>query len=238
MKEIFNITRLTIKLLLIILDPIVTCIVHMEGRLGIILRRIYYRTRLGTMGRSVRIDPGVHIDNPKYIHIGDHVWIDRNVKLIAGLPGGSRRMKIIQRKPDISPGVLRIGRNCHIAPDVIIQAHGGVEIGSELTIAAGAKIYSLSHHYRNPDEHDDTTPYRFVGIVDERLQFLLAGSIIIGDGAGVALNTVLLPGSRLGNYAWLTTGSVLKGEIPPGGIASGNPAKIIKFRPGFTESDS
>lgn len=214
-------------------DPLRTVIVYMEGNLGVLLRRLYYRTCLGGMGKKVKIDPGVVFLNPQNIFLGDHVWIDRGVKLIAGLPSGERRMKRIVSGANESPGMLRIGSHCHIAPDVIIQAHGGVRIGSELTIGAGSKIYSLSHHYRNPDDDTDDTPYRFVGSVDPDLQFLVSGSVVIEDGAAVAMNSIILPGSVLSAAAWITAGSVLRGSVPPGAIASGNPAKVVKFRPGF-----
>lgn len=226
-------------LLSILFDPIKTIIVNMEGRLGIFLRRLYYRMCLGGMGKGLRIDPGVYISNPKHVYVGDYVWIDRGAQLIAGPPGnGLRLTKQLTNNPNVPPGILRIGNRCHIAPNVIIQAHGGVSIGSELTIAAGAKIYSLSHHYRDPDKPNDITPYLFVGMVDPALQFLIKGPVVIADGAGVGMNVVMLPGSALGRHAWLTIGSVLIGSIPTGGIASGNPAQTLKFRPGFKEPES
>lgn len=217
----------------VLFDPFKTVIIYMEGNLGILLRRLYYRTCLGSMGKKVRIDPGVYISNPEYIHMGDHVWIDRGVKLIAGPPSGVRPIKCIMTAIHVPLGTLKIGNYCHIGPDVVIQAHCGVEIGSELTIGAGSKIYTLSHHYRNPDDDTDETLYRFVGLVEPELQFLISGSVVVEDRAAVAMNAILLPGSMLATGAWITAGSVLRGSVPPGGIASGNPAKTIKYRPGY-----
>lgn len=224
-----------IKLLVnIFFDPFKTIIVNMEGVFGIALRRFYYRFSLGSMGKRVRIDPGVHIANPGHVHLGNRVWLDRGVQLIAGPPNiGTRHVKRLCKNADVPAGTLLIGDQCHIAPHVIIQAHGGVRIGSELTIAAGAKIYSFSHHYRDPDHPHDEIPYRFVGMVEGHLQLLLSGPVSIGDYAAVGMNAVMLPGSSLGDYAWLTVGSVLRGEIPEGAVASGVPAEIVKFRPGF-----
>jgi len=218
----------------VLFDPFRTLIVQMEGRLGILLRRFYYRLRLGSMGRGVRIEPGVLIANPGSVHLGDRVWIDRGVMLVAGNnPDDARSHKRLMRGPDVPPGVLRVGSRCHSAAGVVIQGHGGVSIRSDLTIAAESKIYSLSHHYMNPDDPSDTTTYSFVGLVADDRQFMISGPVVVGDNAAVCMNTILLPGSRVGENAWLAAGSVLKGEVPAGCVARGNPARMVKFRPGF-----
>ena len=51
--------------------------------------------------------------------------------------------------------------------------------------------------------------------------------IEIGDGAWLAGRVTVLPGSRIGRGAVIGAGSIVKGDIPPGVLAMGNPARPI-----------
>ena len=62
----------------------------LPGQLGLFLRRRYWANRLRSLGENVRIDPGVYIQNPKFVSIGDNTWIDRGVIILAG-PDNSER---------------------------------------------------------------------------------------------------------------------------------------------------
>lgn len=205
---------------------------NMPGRLGVFLRRLYWSTRLGRLGKKVVLGRNVAIQNPRYVSIGNNCWIDDNVTLIAGPPG---------KRPHINrigsfifdSGYLKIGDGTHVAINVVIQAHGGVLIEGETTIASGSKIYSLSHHYKNLDDSSDQTRYIFGSMVEEARQYLLIGSVKMERGTAVGLNSVVLPGTVLREYSWLGSSSVLSGETLRGVILSGNPAKVVKIRHGF-----
>ena len=102
-------------------------------------------------------------------------------------------------------------------------------------MAGGSRIYSLSHHYRNLDDRSDETRYIFGPCVEPERQFLLIGPVVLERATAVGLNSVVLPGARLRAYSWLGSGSVFSGDSPEGSILSGNPARVLKFRPGFAE---
>jgi acetyltransferase-like isoleucine patch superfamily enzyme len=204
----------------------------MPGAVGDRLRRAYYRPRLLHLGEGVRIDVGVQIVRPEHVSIGDHVWIDKYAVLMAGPPREGKRKLIRRANPDFAHGEgdLVIGPNTHVAPHTVINGHGGVQIDGGTTIAAGAMVYSLSHHHRNLDDPDDNRLYRFSSLAADKDQVLLSSPVVLREGAAIALNCVVLPGSTVGRDAWVTVGSTVRGTIPDGCLASGSPAAAVRSR--------
>lgn len=183
---------------------------NIGGGLGKKLRYWYYRTKFKSCGKNIIIEEGVFFENAKHISLGDNVWIDKNVILIAGefKPNGRK----YHRKGDelVNPGDLIISNNVHVAPFVLIQAHGGVKIGENVTIACGSKIYSLSHHYKNLNDQTDKKRYAFSTMAKKEDQFLIVGNVIVGDKAAVGINAVLLPGSKIPYGTWIGVSSLVK----------------------------
>jgi acetyltransferase-like isoleucine patch superfamily enzyme len=52
--------------------------------------------------------------------------------------------------------------------------------------------------------------------------------IVIGDGVWLAVRVTVLPGVTIGPDAVITAGSIVAGDIPPGVIAGGIPAEVLK----------
>jgi acetyltransferase-like isoleucine patch superfamily enzyme len=176
---------------------------NISGPIGRRLRLSYYRKRLKACGKGCVIEEGVHFTNPHYISLGDNVWIDKNTLLIAGAFDSTNRKYAVKGEETINWGELTIADGCHIAPFSLIQAHGGVSIGKHVTIAAGSKIYSLSHHYRNLNDENDSKRYSFSSTAPKEDQFLIVGNVHIGDKAAVGINSVILPGTRIPNGTWV-----------------------------------
>jgi acetyltransferase-like isoleucine patch superfamily enzyme len=178
---------------------------NIEGRTGQVVRYWYYRKRLGACGKNILIDIGVVFQNPKYIFLSDNIWLDRYAVLIAGKFNPAARKYIEKPNPVFagSSGQLILGRGVHIAPFVLLQAHGGLSIGKNVTIASGAKIYTLSHHYKNLADPKDKKRYSFSSMADPEDQFLVSSPVVIGDNAAVGLNSVVLPGTTLQQGSWL-----------------------------------
>lgn len=55
-----------------------------------------------------------------------------------------------------------------------------------------------------------------------------AADIIIGDHVWIGFRCIVLKGARIGSGSIIGAGSVVHGEIPPGVIAAGNPARVIR----------
>ncbi|MCX8167378.1 MAG: hypothetical protein N3E37_06025, partial [Candidatus Micrarchaeota archaeon] len=65
-------------------DLIVAIISNLPGILGRKIRYFYWSRRFMSCGKNVIIDVGVIIQNPENIRVGNNVWIDKYVILIAG----------------------------------------------------------------------------------------------------------------------------------------------------------
>lgn len=185
---------------------------NIGGSAGRKIRYWYYRKKLGSCGKKVYIDVNVTLLNPRKIFIGDKVWIDNGVILMAGQQSNDRKTAVKTNEHyQYKRGELHIGDEVHIGPQVIIQSHGGCEIGSKLTIGAGSKIYTLSHHYQNILDKTDSERYYFGSMVPSDQQFLIECAVVVKAGSAIGLNCVLLPGAVVPRFTWLGAGIIVKG---------------------------
>lgn len=51
--------------------------------------------------------------------------------------------------------------------------------------------------------------------------------ITVGDNVFIGMNSILLPGTKIGNNVIIGAGSIVRGTIPDNSVASGNPATVI-----------
>jgi acetyltransferase-like isoleucine patch superfamily enzyme len=135
---------------------------------------------------------------------------------------------IKKTSPLVEEGELKIGKSCHISKNVVIQAQGGVFIGDFTGIASGAKIYSLSHHYKNL-ANDDGRIYKFTPLAPPGDQSLIQGTVVFEGNNALGLNSVVLPGVTIGKNSWVGTCSNVVDDLPPSCVATGCPAKVIKW---------
>lgn len=202
-------------------------IVNLPGEAGHALRQVVYRRRVRHLGSNVIFETGVQLVGAEHMSFGDDCWIDHYAVLLAGPPGDAGRR--VTRRPNAAyagtEGELTVGPGCHIATHTVISAHGGVRIGRNTTIAAGGRVYSLTHHHANADDPADGFPYRFSSRAPAGEQSLIASPVWIGDDAGVGLNAVVLPGSTIGDRTWVGAASLVRGELPADAIAVGVPAR-------------
>jgi len=210
-------------------------ITYWPGGVGRALRKLYWKPRLGAMGERCVIDVGVIIQGAEHVFLGDDVWLDNYVQIIAGphRPGEDLRVKPNARYRG-GPGQVRLCGGNHVAPFCVLQGHGGLWIGRDVGIAAHSMIYSLSNHYRSGPEHDV-----YDGDYDKVVKFAvhgaaprayIASAVVFEDASALGLNSVVLPGSTVGRYSWIASASMVHGEVPPGVIAGGNPLRILKQR--------
>jgi len=107
---------------------------------------------------------------------------------------------------------LKIGAHTFVGR-AELAVHATLTIGRCVCINDGAKILTASH-----DVHD-------------RAWRMVAKSIVIGDYVWIASNALILPGVTLGYGAVVAAGAVVTKDVPPFGIAAGNPAQLMeKFR--------
>ena len=189
--------------------------IYSRGAVGFFLRGAYYKNRLKRMGKNVFIDVGVTIWEPGNVEIGDYSFVDTYITILGGRKGH---------------GFVHLGKYVDIANNCVLAGRGGIKIGDHVGIGAGSKIYSGSHLYRDPEKEDNKLlSGSELAPLDK--QYVIEKPVIIEDYAWMGINTVVLPGVKIGKGAILGAGSVVTTDIPPFTVAVGVPAKVIKRRP-------
>lgn len=209
-----------------------SCIRNISGNLGRKIRFLYYRNRLGYCGKNVVIDVGVIFQNPRFIFIDDNVWLDNYAILMAGPPGKERKI-LFKSNPDFlyNNGEIHIKKNVHIGPQVILQGHGGIFIGENAGVVAGAKVYSFSHHHTNLADPNDKNHYSFTTMAPLEDQFLICYPVVIHSKAAVGLNSVILPGTVIPAGTWVGVSTYISGsKLENNATYAGSPAQLINKR--------
>ncbi len=202
---------------------------YLPGPAGKFLRYTYYKNRLKYLGKNVVIAEGVYISDPMSVSIGDNSLIDINVILESGKQDLERKTVVFKKNENYKglSGELTIGKGCHIAPNVLIQSLGGVEIGDFVGIASGARIYSVSHHYQKPGEESEVI-YKFTPLAPPEEQCLIVGPVVMENNTALGLNSIILPGVTVGKNSWIGVCSYAVDDIPSNSLAIGCPAKVVK----------
>ncbi|MEK7855881.1 MAG: acyltransferase [Acidobacteriota bacterium] len=176
------------------------------------MRERYYRRKFRGMGTCVLLDEGIRIEGPEHISIGDFVWIDKDVRLLA--PWGS----------------ITIGRRVHIAEHVLISGGGHVSIGDYAAIARGASIYSHSEAIVGGKRMSGP-------MIPEDQKGMRSAPIVIGKDALIGINAVVLPGVMIGEGAIVGANSMVNRDVKDWEIVFGSPAKRVAMRPRVTVRD-
>ena len=200
-----------------------------DNKFGYVVRAAYWKCRVHELGKDVIIDVGAKAVGWNNVSIGDNSWIDRNVILETGVVDKTKFMIHVKKKSSlVSEGELKIGKGCHISKNAVIQSCGGVFIGDFTGIASGAKIYSLSHHYKNMNGANGVI-YKFTPLAPPHEQSLIEGPVVLEGNNALGLNSVILPGVTIGKNSWIGVCSYVNQDIPPDCIAVGCPAKVTKM---------
>jgi acetyltransferase-like isoleucine patch superfamily enzyme len=104
----------------------------------------------------------------------------------------------------IEEGVV-IGDNCKVKPHVYIPT--GVTIEDDVFL--GPNVTFTNDKY--PHVKGDWTPLKTV----------------VGAGASIGANSVILPGITVGRNAMIGAGTVVTSDVPEGAVVYGNPAKAM-----------
>lgn len=114
-------------------------------------------------------------------------------------------------------GTISIGDNVLLAKHVFIDYTGDVVIGDHVKIANGVNIESHSHTSNglSTDSASKTT---------------VPTKIVIEDRVSIGAHSIILETcNKIGRGARIGAGSVVRCDIPPYAVVTGNPAKIVGF---------
>lgn len=96
---------------------------------------------------------------------------------------------------------------------------GGIELGKGVIIST--KVILLTHDYSY------NVGLLSIGKPLPSGDFVRKAPISVGDYSFIGAGTIVLPGSTIGKFCVIGSGSIVKGNIPDYSIVVGNPAKVI-----------
>lgn len=105
---------------------------------------------------------------------------------------------------------LSVGENSGLA-NVYIHFCGEITIGRNVSISRNCMLITGNHDLHN-------------------FNIVVVKSIIIEDDVVIYTGSSILQGVKIGRGAVIGAFSVVRSNIPPYAIVSGNPCKIVKFR--------
>lgn len=111
---------------------------------------------------------------------------------------------------------IEIGDDTTIQPFAHIGAVKSVKIGKNVLIASNVYVADHDHSIMQLAEMDSA-----------RLQ-VIAAPVVIGDGTWLGEGVKILKGVRIGDGCIVGAGSVVTRDIPPGSVAAGVPARVIR----------
>ncbi len=111
------------------------------------------------------------------------------------------------------PWNLVLGDGVRVEPQVILNANGGINIGSGTLISQYAHLCAANHDYRDPDMR------------------YLASPIVVGQGCWIATDAFVGPDCHIGNGSMLAARSTAFGQLPGGMLLIGEPATPVRPRP-------
>ena len=111
-------------------------------------------------------------------------------------------------------GSISVGNNVLFAKNVFIDYSGEVVISDNVKISAGVTIESHRHEFTPGAKKQNAVPTK----------------IVIEDGVWIGQRAIICEDcKRIGRYAQIGAGAVVRNPIPPYAIVVGNPAKIVGF---------
>ena len=126
-----------------------------------------------------------------------------------------------------------IGQAVRIYPTVEIFYPWNLEIGDEVTIATGVKLYSLGKIVIGDGTMISYGAHFCAGTHDyTKVNLpLLKPEIRLGKGIWVCADAFIGPGVVIGDYGIIGSRSVVLKSFPEFSIIGGNPARKVKERP-------
>jgi acetyltransferase-like isoleucine patch superfamily enzyme len=112
--------------------------------------------------------------------------------------------------------VVEIGEGCFLNRGTMLAAFERIEIGDHSMFANNCFVGDSDHRYDDPD-----VPITWQG-------FVARGPVKIGSNCWFGVNCVVTGGVEIGDRCVIGANSVVTQDLPPGVIAAGAPARVIK----------
>ncbi|MHC1766883.1 MAG: DapH/DapD/GlmU-related protein [Verrucomicrobiia bacterium] len=173
---------------------------------------------------------GVDLRMGSHVFVGERVVIAQWDQADAWTGGERERTK---------KAVVQLGDHVQLNREVTIELSGGgsVSVGRQVGIQMRCFFQAAGHPIRIGDR-SMIAPYCALlsGETGENARSS-QGPIDIGDDSWLGVGVKVLGGVTIGKGAIVAAGSVVTSDIPPGALAAGNPARLIRRRVDLTSSD-
>jgi maltose O-acetyltransferase len=117
------------------------------------------------------------------------------------------------------PENICIGDDVRIHPMSYLDGAGGICIGSHVGIAAGVRLYSVNHRYKDPTRLYSAQGYNLA-------------TIVVEDDVWIGTNAIVVAGVRLRRGTVVAAGAVVTKDTEPYSVVGGIPARLIGQRDG------
>jgi len=214
---------------LLIHESVITLTSWVPGALGLVLRRLFYRLLLGSVGRNVVFGQGVVLRHPGKVRVGDDVTVDDLVVLDAkgttnrGITVGNGvflgRGTILSCKD----GDITLGDHVNIGFHSEIFSGSSVTVGRHGLFAAYTYLVGGGHEFESTERAVLEQPRSSRGIA-------------LGDNVWLGAGVKVLDGVRIGSNVVVGAGAVVTEDLPEGAVAAGLPARVIRRRDGGGET--
>jgi len=115
-----------------------------------------------------------------------------------------------------TPGArIHVGRRVGMTGATLV-ASDCIEIGDRVALGANAVIVDCDFHPLDPEARRNTP------------QAGESRPVVIEHDVFIGMYTLVLKGAHIGVGSVIGAGSVVTGEIPPGVVAAGNPARVLR----------
>jgi acetyltransferase-like isoleucine patch superfamily enzyme len=162
------------------------------------------------------LDPRAYLHMFRLVHYWNYAHVTPRRKARLG-PG-------VQMSPNVSlrnGERIEIGARSHIGEYCSLWAgdgEGRIVIGEDALF--GPRVYITASNYR----YDTGGPvWR---------QPRVEADVVIGADVWLAAGVIVLSGVRIGDGCIVAAGAVVTRDLPPGAVAAGVPARIVKMRDG------
>ena len=132
------------------------------------------------------------------------------------IKGDSKSLLIYDNPKVVCPDNLTVGEHCSLNEGRLLHCVGNVVLGNNVTVSAGAKIFSTQYdvsHWTESEKH-----------------YHLRKSVFINDGCWICSGGVILPGVYInGKNVIVGANAVVTRDINESNVlVAGVPAKIVK----------
>jgi len=111
---------------------------------------------------------------------------------------------------------IEVGRGCFLNKNTMLAALDRIEIGDHVMFANNCFVGDADHRYDDPDK-----PVTWQG-------FSSQGPVRIGSNCWFGVGCVVTSGVEIGERCVIGANSVVVDDLPPGVIAAGVPARVIR----------